>query len=57
MDGLQLKHTSEFKYLGFLDKSGTDDADWVGTGRKVAEVYISGKHGDWCMIGMNGGSL
>ena len=45
VDGICLKHVSEFKYLGcVLDESGTDDAECsrkVASGRRVAGAIRS----------------
>ena len=53
MDGMQLKHVSEFKYLScVLGKSGTDDAMCcrkVVSGRKVAGAikFLANARGHW----------
>ena len=45
IDGMQLAHVSEFKYLGcVLDKSGTDEAEYhrrMASGRRVAGAIRS----------------
>ena len=45
LDGINLEHVSEFKYLGFvLHKSGTDGAECsrkVASGRRLADAIRS----------------
>ena len=41
VNGARLEQVSEFKYLGIINKSGTDDAECrrkVASGRKVADA-------------------
>ena len=53
VDWARLEKVSEFKYLGIINKSGTDDADCrrkVASGRKVASAIRSQVNNEVCSL-------